>query len=358
MLRALQDWLVFEKPTDPGRQPWSAWFFMEELAKHAHMGLSTVRQALSWASKSHRYADGTFSCPMIRWIRRKGGLTSNGTGIPSVLVVDPEAVAAWRGVECMAKPPESGGFKVPESGDEAARIQQRSRQIPDSKPPESGDNHTPSSDPKEKIPTTTTREIGGDGGGGTFEEGDDEEADADEVVRILTEYGVTSSKAHELATVVAPEVVGVGIRWMEQNARSAKSPAGLLVKILTDGTAIGEHQREVEAKAVRKRAELVRRRCQAYHALFDRILELAENLSEGDKSMVVQKVRALRQRWPNAEDLANEEMLSDEELFSDRTRHWDLYNKLMRAAKARMSSGAENKVDFHPNESERTSGDV
>ena len=49
----------------------------------------------------------------------------------------------------------------------------------------------------------------------------------------------------------------------------------------------------------------------------------------------------------------DEKLLSDDELFSKSMPYWDLFNKLVRAAKTRMGLSSESALEIHENDGDR-----
>lgn len=187
---------------------------------------------------------------------------------------------------------------------------------------------------KDQEQTTTTTNDGGGGGGTALRSGGEEEersAEQTKAIAVLTEHGVSLPKAQSLVATISPDVILAAPEWMTQFARNAKSPSGLMVKVLENGT-VGEwHRHQEEEEARRAQAQITSRRTAAY----DRLGRTIQTIRKAeDQSFVDWQFEVISAVWGSAAGLAEAAPIPDEQIFDESIDPWVLFNRLVRLAGA------------------------
>lgn len=302
----------------------------------ARVSMGTLQQASGWKARSLQMAArdlaarGVLSYPH----GREGGRRPGNTGVANVYRLDLAALEALKGTP--SAPIGTGAVGAGDGRTECGGWAHGATEM-----------GAPDADkqPRRQLQRTTTTTTsgtateqvagapgGGGGGGGDAISSEGGEAagaapgtplrpgphDSDESRRLLLEFGLTLGMADTLAADHAPVVIAAGIDWVRQNGGRVRSRQGLLVKVLTDGTAL-EAWRVREGKrhaAEAEREARVRhdRRCQRLQAAFDAVQGHAD---EATREEGRRRIAAVWRVWRSVEELARSEVVPDSLLFAE-----------------------------------------
>jgi hypothetical protein len=191
------------------------------------------------------------------------------------------------------------------------------------------------------IPPPQAADAGSGGGGDSAVPGNDasmsSRSERDAARDLMIEFGVMVSTAEALANKHPLVEVKAGIAWTLDNASEAESPPAILVTALRDGTAKAALDADLrarsEAEAVEQQRQRRRRRAKKIQDLFGWTWKKAEEKGADVVKRVGEMWRQIKSVWPQPEQAAEAWDIPDSELFDPEAKGWDLFRKLVAAAK-------------------------
>lgn len=302
-----------------------------------HASVPTIARACGIAPKTvRRTLNGLRDLQVIEdRSKRKGGIGTNGRGIPNELAISMERLVELKRDDSTALDPENMDTEDAERG----------RSVPDTRSTGSGkaDEMTTNQTSIQTTEQTTHQTTRADGGEGEASLMDRRKVAA----QLLESRGVSLTKAKALASEHAPELIEAAVNQTDDSGRQRWPKPGLLVWAIEKGEATIERSR-VEARTARERDDTVRRaedapRIEAINRLWNYLANDKTNRKRADEIGPL-----IQQAWPRVEQLAAARVLSDEELGGIGGREWVLLEKIaahaerkQRARDARQNTNGE-----------------
>ncbi|MDQ7012442.1 MAG: hypothetical protein Q9O74_00935 [Planctomycetota bacterium] len=145
----------------------------------------------------------------------------------------------------------------------------------------------------------------------------------------LLKYGVSNAKARKLAITTSVSEIQAGIGLVKGAGNGVRSPAGMLVKLIEDGTAASEAARAAARMDRRQTPELPAWRVRRVDALFSALRQFH---SVDVWSEISRSIREVRDVVPTNAGIAVLGLLSDDDLRDVEKHPREMLDKLRQAA--------------------------
>ena len=145
----------------------------------------------------------------------------------------------------------------------------------------------------------------------------------------LLKFGVSNSKAQSLAVSASLLEVRAGIAIIKRERRNVRSPAGMLVRLIEDGTAASEAARAAARTDRRQTPELPAWRVRRVDAFFSALRQFH---SADEWPELVRSIRVIRDVVPTNAGIAVLGLLSDDDLRDVEKHPREMLDKLRQAA--------------------------